>query len=78
MRNQQALHDTTDRTTDRAQEDVDVVSHKAVAVQLERLPLLQVSQGLEEGDIISLLFEHRLAIVATVNHVVGQTIGNRS
>jgi hypothetical protein len=78
MRNQQALHDTADRSAHRAQEEMDVVSHKAVAVQLKRLPLLQVSQGLEEGDIIPLLFEHRLAIVATVNHVVGQTIGNRS
>ena len=55
---------------------MDVVSHKAIAVQLEWFPLLVVGDGLEKGGVVSLAVKHRLAIIATVDDVVDQAVGN--
>ena len=53
VRDQQALHDAADRRGGRAQEQMDVIAHQAVAVQVERLPRLEVGEGLEERDIVA-------------------------
>ena len=51
---------------------MEVVSHKAIAVELEWFPLLEVGEGLEKGGVVSFAVKHRLAIIATVDDVVDQ------
>lgn len=48
--------------------------HEAVTVELERSPLLQDTDGLEEPDVVSVIEEHAGAI----DDVVDQTVVDRS
>jgi len=57
---------------------VEVIVEQAVAVELERLPLLQLGECDKEGRKIGPLAKHVLAVVATIDHVVNEAIINRS
>lgn len=57
---------------------MDVISHQAIAVQLKPLPFFEVPEGLEKGEIIAVVKKHGLAVVATIDYVVHQPIGNWS
>ena len=71
---EQALHDPADRRLAGADQQMDVVGHEAVAVELERLPLLQVGEGLEEGGVVVVVEEDRCAVVAAVDDVVDEPV----
>jgi hypothetical protein len=55
---------------------MDVVAHKAIAVQLECFALLQVGDGLEERRLVALGLKNGLAVIATVDDVVNQSVGD--
>ena len=57
---------------------MEVIAHEAIAKKLETLPLLDIGQRLEKGLIIARLVEHLLAIVATIDHMIDKTLGNRT
>ena len=78
VRNKQALHDAADRTVSRSDQQMDVIAHQAISVQVERHAFLQIGHRLEECAIVSVAVEHRLAVVAAVDDVVHKTIGYRS
>ena len=44
MGDQEALHYSAHRARDRTQQQMEVIFHQAVTVQLERLPLFQIAQ----------------------------------
>jgi hypothetical protein len=46
VRHQQALHDAADGRARRSQQQMKVIAEQAVTVQLERLPLLELGQGM--------------------------------
>ena len=78
VRNEQALHDAADRRFARPQHQMKMVAHQAVAVQLKRLACLQVGQRGEERLKIGRLAENQLAVVAQIDDVVNQAVGDRS
>src|SRR5262245_3040273 len=78
VRDQQSLDEATDRVLERLDQQVDVVRHQAVAIQLERLPLTQVRCGLEESLKIRAVEEDLLPVVPTIHDVVNQPWSNRS
>ena len=49
VRHQQALHDPADRTFPRAEQQMDVVAHQAIAVQVKGLALLEIGQGFRKA-----------------------------
>jgi hypothetical protein len=55
-----------------------MVGHEAIAVQVERFSLLQIRDGLQKRQKIPLASENRLVIVAAIDDVVNQTVGDRS
>ena len=78
VRDQQALQDAADRGLAGPDQQMKMIREQAIAVQFKRLPLLQFGQGLQERLEISLLQEHRLAIVAAVDDMVDQAVIDRS
>ena len=76
VRYQQALRDAADRAFSRANKHMDVVAHKAIAVQVEWFSLLQVRDRFQKRRIVAFAVKNRLAIVATVDDVVNQSVGN--
>ena len=57
---------------------IGAVAHEAIAIQVERFSLLQIRDGLQKRQKISLTIENRLVIVAAVDAVVNQAVGDRS
>ena len=57
---------------------MEMVAHQAVRIQLKRLALSQVEQGIEKCLVISLAEEYLLAVVATVHHVVHEAGSDRT
>ena len=55
-----------------------MVGHEAIAVQVERFSLLQIGNRLQKRLKISFTLENRLAIVAAIDDVVNQAVGDRS
>ena len=78
VRNQQALHDAADRGFQRPDQEMEVVVQQAIAVKLERPPLLQIGQGGQEGLKIALLAKHVLPVVSPINDVIDQAAVERS
>jgi hypothetical protein len=78
VRDQQGLHDAADRRAARPDQQVKVVAEQTVAVKIERLALFQVGQTAQEGNKILGLEKHILAVIATIDDVVNQTVVNRS
>jgi hypothetical protein len=60
----------------RAKQQVNVVAHQAIAVQVKRFSLLEVGNRSEERPVVAFAKEHRLAVVAPINHVVDQAVGD--
>jgi len=78
VRHEQALHDAADRCLGRSQQQMKMVAHQAVAIELERLARLQVGNHLEKGAVIGLLVEDVLAVVATIDDVVHEAFVDQS
>jgi len=78
MRDEQALHDAADRAFPRANEQVDVVAHQTIAKEIEGLALLEIGDGLEERRKVASGRKDVLTIVATIDYVVDQAIGDRT
>ena len=57
---------------------MDVVAHQTIAVKPEGLPYLRVRNRLEEGVEVSFALKNRLSIVAAVDHVVDEAVGDRA
>jgi len=47
-----------------------MVAHQAIAVKLERLPLLEICYCLQERPEVALLMKHVLAVIAAVDDMV--------
>ena len=75
---EQALHDPADRSLQGADQQVDVVGHQAIAIELERPPLLQVGERFEERGVILVVEEDRGAVVAAVDDMVDESVTDRS
>jgi hypothetical protein len=74
VRHQQALDDATYRRAARPQEQMKVIAHQAIAVELERLAVLEVGKRGEKGLKVGRLAKDTLAIVATIDYVVNQAV----
>jgi hypothetical protein len=57
---------------------MDMIAHQAIAVQIERLAFLEVGDGLEEREIVTVAVKYRLAVVSAVDHVIDQPVIDRS
>lgn len=62
----------------RAQQEMDVIAHQAITVQVEGLALLQIGHGLQKGQIIAFAAKNRLPVVAAVDHVIHKPVVDRS
>ena len=76
VRDKQALHDAADRCASWLAEQMKMITQEAVAVKLERLALFDIGQCLEEGLVVAALVKHVLAIVAAVNYVIDEAVGD--
>lgn len=77
----QRLENTADRLARlRAEQQVEMVGHEAVAVEAKRIAFFRFPQGLEEGEIIVSPEENVSTVVSAVDRVIQQTIrhGSRS
>ena len=74
VRDEEALHQSADRGLERADQEVDVVGHEAVAVERERPSLLQIADRPEESSVVLVIVEHRGAVVAPVDDVVDEVV----
>jgi hypothetical protein len=69
----QRLEDPTDRLAgSRAEQEVEVIGHQAVAEELERIPCVRLLDHPEEGAVVVIIHENIGAIVATIDGVVYQ------
>ncbi len=75
---QEALHQSADGGVEGADQEVDVVGHEAVAVELEGAGTLKVAEGVEEGNVVAIGVEDGGAVVAAVDDVVDEAITDRS
>ena len=75
---EQALHDPADRGLQGANQQVHVIGHEAIAIELERPALLQVADRLQECLVIPVVEEDRCAVVAAIDDVVDETVADRS
>jgi hypothetical protein len=69
VRNQQALHDTADRHLLWPDQQVNVVTHQAIAIQLEGMAFLEMGESVEKRLNIAGPVKDTLPIVATVDDV---------
>jgi hypothetical protein len=56
---------------------VEAISHQAVAEEAEGIAFLGVGDGLERGEVIGVVGEDIIEIVAPVESVVGQSVRRR-
>jgi len=70
VEDEEALYDPADRRLQGSDQEVDVVGHEAVAVELERPPLFQVADSLEERGEIFHVKENGDAIDDVVDEAV--------
>jgi hypothetical protein len=57
---------------------LDVVAHEAIAVQIEAFSFLQVGDGFQKRQKVPFALEDCLPIVATIDYVVNQAVGDGS
>jgi hypothetical protein len=57
---------------------MDMIAHQTVAVQFKRLAFFEVGDGVEKSHVVAFVAKNRLAVVATIDHVIHQSIVNRS
>jgi hypothetical protein len=61
-----------------ASSKVEVIGHQAIAEQPERIALARLAEGVEEGAKVVGTEENGSAIVAPVESVIEQAVGDRS
>jgi hypothetical protein len=73
------LHDATDVLAySRCQQQMKVVRHQTIGIQLEEISGLRLGLGLKKEQVICWRAENGGTIIATVQEVVEKTISDRS
>ena len=79
VRHTERLQHAADRDTRfGSQEQVEVVGQQTVAEEAEWIAQLCLGQGVEKGMVVHRVEEDGLAVVAAVEGVIGQALGDRS
>jgi hypothetical protein len=71
----QGLEDSADRLSElRADEEVEVVGHEAIAEEAEGIALPGLGEGLQEGDPIVIVAEDDGPVVAAIEGVIDEAV----